>query len=299
MIQVTDGITYAAVFGYRPLLLDLYVPQEDGTAPPVVLFLHGGGWALGDRKLVAPAFGSWEPSFFARLARAGFAVASADYRLSGEATFPAQLHDAKAAVRWLRAHAADHGFDGERIVAWGTSAGGHLAALLGLTGDFPDASLEGASGAPSSSGSSGASGEVSSAVTAVVDWYGPADLVALAPVTGGPMEHDSPESPEGRLIGARVSKNPALAKAASPVSYVHAGAPPFQIKHGTADRAVPAGQSQALACALAAAGVPVETQWVAGADHMWDGIGPAEVEKIFASSVGFAQRVCGMTNRSS
>jgi acetyl esterase/lipase len=279
MIQVTDGITYAAVFGYRPLLLDLYVPQAGETAPPVVLFLHGGGWALGDRKLVAPAFGSWEPSFFARLARAGFAVASADYRLSCEARFPAQLHDAKAAVRWLRGHGAEHGFDGERIVAWGASAGGHLAALLGLTGDFSDASIE------------GTSDEVSSAVSAVVDWYGPADLVALAPVAGGPMEHDSPESPEGRLIGARVSENPALAKAASPVSYVHGGAPPFQIKHGTADRAVPAGQSQTLAGALAAAGVPVETQWVAGAGHMWEGIGQAEVEKIFASSVGFARRV--------
>jgi len=276
MIQVLDGIEYGCVFGYRPLLLDLYLPPLSGARrarPPAVLFLHGGGWALGDRKLTAPAFGGWSPGFFQRLAAAGFAVAAADYRLSGEAVYPAQLHDAKAAVRWLRRHADGYGFDGERIVAWGTSAGAHLAALVGLTGDSPDPD------------------PVSSAVTAVIDWYGPADLVALAAETGGIMEHDSAQSPEGRLIGAQVSANPDLAKAASPLCHVHPGAPPFQIKHGTADRAVPGGQSQALAAALRAAGVTAETEWVEGADHMWEGASPERVEQVFDSSVEFARRV--------
>ena len=134
------------MLGYRPLLLDLYLPGP-GASPgqaPVVLFLHGGGWGLGSRTEVGPPFDDWQPSFFERLAQAGFAVASADYRLSGEARFPAQLHDAKAAVRWLRRNAGEYRLDGDRIVAWGASAGGHLAALLGLTGDVPG--LEGSVG---------------------------------------------------------------------------------------------------------------------------------------------------------
>jgi len=296
MIQVIEGIEYASVFGYRPLLLDLYRPPASGARPPAVLFLHGGGWALGDRKLTAPAFGTWSPGFFERLAAAGFAVASADYRLSGEAVYPAQLHDAKAAVRWLRRHAAEYGFDGERIVAWGTSAGAHLAALVGLTGDSPDPAVEGEvseggpPGGPPGHPQAPVGPPESSAVTAVIDWYGPADLVTLAVETGGIMEHDSEQSPEGRLIGARVSENPALAKAASPLSHVHPGAPPFQLKHGTADRGVPVWQSQALASALRAAGVPVETEWVDGGDHMWEGVSPARVTELFDSSVEFARR---------
>jgi predicted esterase len=128
----------------------------------------------------------------------------------------------------------------------------------------------------------------------VVDWYGIADLVALGPVVGGPMEHDSVESPEGRLIGGRVSANPELARAASPVSYVHPGAPPFQIKHGLADAGVPAAQSQALASLLTDAGVDVETEWVEGADHMWMGASPEQVEAIFESSLSFARKVTGL-----
>jgi acetyl esterase/lipase len=284
---------YAFVFGYRPLVLDLYLPPAAADPPPVVLFLHGGGWALGDRRLTAPAFASWQPGFFERITAAGFAVASADYRLSAEATFPAQLHDAKAAVRWLRRHGAEYGFDGSRIVAWGTSAGGHLAALLGLTGDYPDASIEGTVGeAGSSTGGSSTAG--SSTVSAVIDWYGPTDLIALAPVTTGPMEHDSPASPEGRLIGARVSSAAGLARAASPVAYVHPGAPPFQIKHGLADLAVPVSQSQALATALLEAGVPVDTEWVDGADHMWAGASPERVEEIFTSSLEFARKAASL-----
>jgi acetyl esterase/lipase len=296
MIQVIEAIEYASVFGYRPLLLDLYLPPAGGATPPAVLFLHGGGWALGDRKLTAPAFGTWSPGFFERLAAAGFAVASADYRLSGEAVYPAQLHDAKAAVRWLRRHAAGYGFDGERIVAWGTSAGAHLAALVGLTGDSPDPAAEGEAGdggpagGPPGRPQAPAGPPVSSSVAAVIVWYGPADLVALAAETEGIMEHDSEQSPEGRLLGGRVSANPALAKAASPLAYVHPGAPPFQLKHGTADRGVPVGQSQALATALRAAGVPVEAEWVDGGDHMWEGVPAAKVTEIFDSSVEFARR---------
>jgi acetyl esterase/lipase len=290
-------IVYGSVFGHRPLELDLYLPDGQ-TRPPVVLFVHGGGWALGDRSTAGPAFPG--RSLFERLAAAGFAVASADYRLTGEAVFPAQLHDVKAAVRWLRRHDDEFGFDGSRIVVWGESAGGHLAALAGLTGDSPDPFLEGSVAEPPAGpvpvpGDHIDAEPVSTAVSGVVDWYGITDLVALAPVVAsgpGPAEHDSPSSPEGGLIGGQVSANPDLARAASPVSYVHAGAPPFLIMHGTADTGVPVIQGQLLAAALIDAGAKhVETEWVEGASHMWIGVPPARVDEIFDSSVAFIRDV--------
>jgi acetyl esterase/lipase len=306
--RIIEGIEYASVLGYRPLLLDLYLPSGSdpaATRPAVVLFLHGGGWGLGTRKSVGPTFDNWRPGFFERLALAGFAVASADYRLSGEARFPAQLHDAKAAVRWLRRHADGYGLDSDRIVAWGSSAGGHLAALVGLTGDVPE--LEGTvgEGRPGPGGPPGAGGPgpggpgagpaerpaESSRVAAVVDWYGPTDLLSMEAQSGGTglMSHDSPDGPEGNLVGGRVSELPELARAASPISYVLPGAPPFLIMHGTADRGVPLAQSESLADALAAAGAQVETEWIEGSDHMW--IGAPDVEGIFTASVDFARRV--------
>jgi acetyl esterase/lipase len=299
-VHVLDGVEYAAVLGYRPLLLDLYLPGPElrpgQAAPlPVVLFLHGGGWGLGTRREVGPPFDGWRPSFFGRLAQEGFAVASADYRLSGEATFPAQLHDVKAAVRWLRRNAGEYGLAGERIVAWGASAGGHLAALLGLTGDVPG--LEGSVGeerlpGPPRPGSAPVPDQpvVSSAVAAVVDWYGPTDLLSMDAQSdgSGPVRHDAPESPESRLIGGPLTELPGLARIASPVSHVRPGAPPFLIMHGTADHAVPLAQSQSLADALDAAGSPAETAWIGGSDHMW--LGAPDVEEIFATSVDFARR---------
>ena len=142
--RVLPGVPYAALPGIRPLELDVWLPPESRTPSPAVLFLHGGGWRAGSRHLAGPAFSGAQPTPFEQLARAGIAVASADYRLSGEARWPAQLHDVKAAVRWLRARAGELGIDGERIAAWGESAGGHLAELLGLTMDDP--ALEGGDG---------------------------------------------------------------------------------------------------------------------------------------------------------
>src|SRR5688572_18537977 len=158
------GATYAAPGGYRPLQLDLYVP--DAVVPaPLVVWIHGGGWMMGDRRYLPETL---RPNqVFDELLAAGLAVATIDYRHALEAPFPAQLHDAKAAVRWLRAHAGEVGVSVERIGVWGESAGGHLAALVGLTAHRPD--LEGEHGVLGPS----------SAVDVVVDWYGVSDITTM------------------------------------------------------------------------------------------------------------------------
>src|SRR5215211_2950775 len=164
-VRVFSGVTYAVAVGYRPLQLDLWVP-DTGRPAPLVVYVHGGGFMFGDRRYLPETLRP--DQVFEALVAAGLAVATIDYRHALEAPFPAQLHDAKAAVRYLREHADVLGIDTRRIGIAGESAGGHLAALVGLTGEH--AELEGALGVL----------RQSSAVDVVVDWYGPADL-ALQP----------------------------------------------------------------------------------------------------------------------
>ena len=213
-------ITFAQRAG-GPLLCDLHLP-DDVTGPmPVVLWLHGGGWFTGDRTL-APDLNRF---FGAR----GIAMASVDYRLSGQAVFPAPLHDVRAAIRHLRVHAAQWNLDPSRIGVWGSSAGGHLAALAGLTGHLHRLDDEAASG--------------NASVTAVAESYGPADLT----------DATSP-SPEAALLGGTGADLPDAARAASPLYRVHGAPPPFQISHGTADTVVAQDHSERLHAALVAAG---------------------------------------------
>src|SRR6478735_7985751 len=216
-------VDFAQPEGYRPLSLDLRTP--DAEAAPLVVFLHGGGWLRGSRKVFTP--GISDAQSFDRIVAAGFAVASCEYRLSGEARFPAQLDDVDAALAWLHEHAADHGVDASRIVLWGVSAGATLAALTGLRRDD---------------------------VRGVVDWFGPADLFAMA-------DHDLGEPPaetrEARWLGAPAAEAPDVARRASPALQVHPGAPPFHIAHGTDDAHVPVSQSAALASALRDVGAVV------------------------------------------
>jgi acetyl esterase/lipase len=165
------GITYAAPAGYRPLQLDLWVPAS-ATPPRLVVWIHGGGWMMGDRRYLPETL---RPNqIFDTLLAAGLAVATIDYRHALEATFPAQLHDAKAAVRYLRAHADALEIDTTRIGVIGESAGGHLAALVGLTASRAD--LEGSHGVVGPS----------SAVDVVVDWYGPSDFRTMPRMTPPP-----------------------------------------------------------------------------------------------------------------
>jgi acetyl esterase/lipase len=255
--RLLTGVPYAALPGIRPLEIDVWLPVRSEDPAPAVLFLHGGGWRAGSRHLAGPAFRGVLPSPFEQVARAGIAVASADYRLSGEATWPAQLHDVKAAVRWLRARAGELGIDGDRIAAWGESAGGHLAELLGLTTGDP--ALEGDVGVT----------EPSSEVCAVVAWYAPSDLAAMAADTGtDPMD---PDTREARLLGAPPPVVPQAAAQASPITHVSPGAPPFLLLHGAADRLVPCVQSERLNSALQQTGLNAELRVYPAADHMWSG----------------------------
>jgi acetyl esterase/lipase len=247
------GVPYAASPGTRPLELDLVLPPETGGPVPVVVFLHGGGWRMGSRHALGPSYAASGP--FEQVALAGVAVASVDYRLSGEATWPAQLHDAKAAVRWLRARAGELGIDPDRIAAWGESAGGHLAELLGLTTDDP--TLEGEVGITGPS----------SAVSAVVAWYAPSDLAAVATDIGA--DPDDVTTREALLLGAPAASVPELAAQASPITHVTPAAPPFLLLHGAADRFIPCVQSVRLHTALAEAGAEAELYLYEDADHMW------------------------------
>ncbi len=230
---------------------------------PVILELHGGGWLRGSRREFTPLLS--DADSFERITAAGFAVVAADYRLSGEARFPAQLDDVRRALAWVAGPGAEYGLDPDRVVLWGGSAGGTLAALVGL--------------------------EPGTRVRGVIDWYGPSDLFAMEEYTRA-LGVDAPgESREDRWLGGWVKDVPDAAHAASPVNHVHRGAPPFHLAHGDADDAVPLGQSQALADVLSAAGVDVELVVESGAGHFWRDAAPDRVALLFDRAIEFARRV--------
>ncbi len=240
---VLRDLEYAVVDGIS-LKLDLYLPDPRPTDPvPLVLWVHGGAWRAGSKD------GTYAPNTLSE----SYAVASIDYRLSQTAVFPAQIHDVKAAVRWLRAHAETYGIDPSRFGAWGSSAGGHLVALLGTTCDDED--LEGAVGEHL---------DQSSCVQAVCDFFGPTDFLALLEQRGASTRRPMPED---LLLGGSVEENEALARLASPIYHVDADDPPFLIMHGGDDPTVPIAQSIAFAEALRAAGVDSTLIVIDGAGH--------------------------------
>ena len=230
--------------------LDLYLPETragEGLLP-VIVFVHGGGWQNGDKTggggKVAPFVASGK-----------FAGASIGYRLSAEAQWPAQIHDCKAAIRWIKAHAAEYGLDPARIAVWGTSAGGHLVAMLGVSDGVKE--LEGKIGAYL---------DQSGKVNTVVDFFGPTELLTMAKYPST-IAHDSPDSPESKLIGGPIQENPDKAKSASPIEHVTAGDAPYLIVHGTEDPLVPFPQSVDFEKRLEAVGVPVTLMTVEGGGH--------------------------------
>lgn len=229
-IQAFRDIPYAA--GHPRQQLDLFLP-ESGEKRPLVLMIHGGGFMGGDKRNTDPR--PW--------LEAGFAAASTNYRLSGHAPFPAAIEDVRSAIRWLRANAAERGYDPDRIAVFGASAGGSLAALAG--------SLNGSS-LFLTKDSAGASSDVQ----AVVDFFGPTDFLQMdrQRLPNG-MVHDGPDSPESRYLGGPIQERKDLANAASPITHITRSSPPFFIAHGDQDLLVPYGQSVLLASALAEKGV--------------------------------------------
>ncbi|MDF1859930.1 MAG: alpha/beta hydrolase fold domain-containing protein [Verrucomicrobiales bacterium] len=261
-VEKLADLDYAGTKNPRQAL-DLFLPKERSAeaAPlPLVVFIHGGGWRNGDKS------SGW--TRLRELVESGdYAAASIGYRLSGEAQWPAQIHDCKAAVRWLRAHASGYGYDPEKIAVWGSSAGGHLVAMLGVS-----------SGVGELEGSIGTHGEVSSGVTCVVNFFGPSELLTMNdhPST---IDHDATTSPESLLIGGAIQENPDKAKKASPIHWVSPDDKPSLIVHGTEDQLVPYPQSVEFEKKLEGAGVPTVLLTVEGGGH-GKGFGPAVTEAV-------------------
>lgn len=237
--------------GHERQKLDLYLPPEAKGPLPVIVWIHGGAWLAGSKEQ-CPAL-----PFVTK----GYAVASINYRLSQHATFPAQIEDCKAAVRWLRANAKKYNLAPERFGVWGASAGGHLVALLGTSGGVKE--LE-----PAQDGA-----DTSSRVQCVVDWFGPTDFTQM----GG--SHDQAKSPEALLIGGPVQENKEKAALANPITHVTKDDPPFLIMHGEEDRTVPINQSELLHAALQKAGVESTFVRIPGAGHGGPGFAIPENHK--------------------
>lgn len=266
-LAVPDHLVYArdVVYGKgsAALTLDIIHPKERG-AFPVIVFIHGGGWQSGDK---AQPMRQLLP-----FATNGYVCVSINYRLTGEAPFPAQIEDCKCAIRFLRAHAKVYGIDSTRIGVWGSSAGGHLVALLGTAGDVKG--FEGAGGWE----------QQSSRVQAVADFFGPSDIYSMGDSPSA-LDHNAPDSPEAKLIGGAIKENKAKADAASPITYVSKDDPPFLIIHGDKDMTVPMQQSVVLEAALKKAGVDVTLIIMPGEGHGFKSREPNEAVMRFFDRV--------------
>lgn len=266
-LEVKADLAYAATDNPRQKL-DLFLPRKPATDKPLplVVFIHGGGWRNGDK-------GSGLRRVAAFVESGEFVGASIGYRLSGEAIWPAQIQDCKAAIRWLRAHAKEFGFDPDRIAVMGSSAGGHLVAMLGTSGDVKK--LE---------GSLGQHNAVSSRVNCVIDEFGPTNFLTMNDFPGK-MDHLAEDSPESKLLGQQITKVPELVREASPITYVTKDDPPILILHGTKDPLVPYQQSVVFAEALRKAGVTVTLQKIENGEH-----GGFNNEEVNARTKAFLQK---------
>ncbi len=235
-------IQFAEVEG-RKLMLDLYIPASK-LSPYLIVWVHGGAWHSGSRESPPLSF-----------VQAGYALASVDYRLSVEARFPAQIHDIKAAIRYLRANAAKHGYRSDKIIIAGSSAGAHLAVLTGVTNN--DRALE---------GNLGEYANTSSSIQAILDYYGPTNFTSI-------LKQSTPHGVGVRgpamalLLGKTVDNIPEMAQKASPVFQVDAHDPPLLIFHGDQDVQVPINQSHELVGVYTSNNLKVQLEVVYGAGH--------------------------------
>ena len=251
-IEAIKDLAYADNDNPRQTL-DLYLPEARSAENPLPLlvFIHGGGWQNGSKDGAGRRLAPF-------LEEGHYAGASIGYRLTDEATWPSQIHDCKAALRWLRGNAEKYHLDPDRIAVWGTSAGGHLVAMLGVT--YGVDGLEGDLGSHDGEGS---------AVQAVINIFGPSELHAMNDYKDYPstMDHNAPDSPESKLVGGPIQDNLETSKNASPISHISEDDAPTLIVHGTKDPLVPFPQSQNLDKLLDEVGVSSTLITVEGAGH--------------------------------
>jgi len=209
--------------------LDIYLPDEGDEPFPVILHIHGGGFEIGDKRDI-------HVLAYLKALRRGYAVVSVNYRLSGDAIFPAGLQDIKASIRWIRAHGNTYHLDGDRIAACGGSAGGNYAAMVCLTAsvtEFDDPRL--------------GNTEHPCNVQAAVDMFGPTDFLKMDAQLDengfGPGDHGAANSPESKYLGAKLADVPLKVELANPMTYIHDHMPPLLIQHGRLDTMVPVQQS--------------------------------------------------------
>jgi acetyl esterase/lipase len=230
--------------GHERQKLDLYLPKSEDKLP-LIIWIHGGAWLAGSKDFMVPL------EYLAD----GYAIASINYRLSQHAIFPAQIQDCKAAVRWLRDNAQKYNLDPNHFGTWGASAGGHLVALLGTAADVNGFDV-------------GEHLSVSSRVQAVADYFGPTDFLQMeAHRLPNGMVHNTPDSPESKLIGGPIQDNPEKVARANPITYVTSDDAPFLIVHGDNDPLVPHHQSELLEAALKKANIEVSFYTVKGGGH--------------------------------
>lgn len=249
--------------GNKRQMLDLYLPKDKPAKPlPLVVYIHGGGWEGGAKE---------PPGVLLHFLKDNrYAGASLNYRLTDQGAWPAQIHDVKAAIRWLRAHASEHGIDKERIAVFGISAGGHLVSMLGTSGGVKE--LE---------GDLGDSDAESSRVTCVLDFCGPSNFITF-PGKGSIIDGDDPKSAVAKLLGGPLSQKQDIARAASPVTYVTKDDPPFLLIHGSADNLVPYAQATEFDAALEKAGVSSQLITGTNAPHVFFN---AELVQIMADFI--------------
>ena len=246
-------VTYSTIPGYRPMVVDIYMPPREAGPKPLILFIHGGGW-VGGHTRHSGALADF-PATLAALAAEGFVVASLEYRLAAEAPFPAQLQDARAALRFLKGNAGHYGIDPARVGVWGGSAGGHLAAFTALSCGVTSLDADGAQ-AP----------QGSECVQAAAIWYGVFDFAALA--AGRP---DGRDGAAALLLRCEKGCAPGAYAKASPLTYLDPRDPPFLLIHGEDDSVVPVSQSHLAEQRMREAGVPVEAIYIPGVNHSFIG----------------------------
>ncbi len=288
------NIIYSQPNGYRPLLMDIYLPpktlQEKNKNFPLVIYIHGGAWMGGVRQRCG-AFHDF-PEILASLAAKGYVVASINYRLSSEASFPAPIQDVKTAIKWLRKNAANYKINPDKIATWGASAGGHLSGLAAVSGDVPDlepVQINSDAVNPDEADKVDFS-KYSDKVQAAVCWYGIYDFATMSEQSKknpNSINHDAEDAAEWILLGGnqKTSEQNGKLKQASPITYVNKQTPPMLLMAGDNDIIVPYYQSQEMGEALKKANNKSKVIIIPGVGHSFIGKTQKETQDAYTKAL--------------